>query len=131
MAGDIRIGVEGLAKLRRDLRRMQPEALKEVRVALKEGAGIVAKASGPFAHHRSGALAASFRPGTGGNTAFVRSRLPYAAVHEYGGTIAPRGTPITIAANPAVHRAFDQTTDRVIDVIGDGIENVARRNGWR
>ena len=131
MAGDIRIGVDGLAQLRRDLRRLQPEALKEVRGALKDGAEVVARASGPLAHHRTGTLAAGYRAGTGGNTAFVRNRVPYAAVHEFGGTIAPKGTPITIRANPAIHRAFDAKADRVIDIVGDGIEAVARRNGWR
>jgi phage gpG-like protein len=128
MADAVRI--EGLAELRRDLRKMQPDTLKEMRGELKAAAAIVAVASRPLAAHRSGALAASFRPGTAGNTAFVRSRLPYAAVHEFGGTIRPKGAPITIKPHPAPTRALEAAADRIVDSIGDGIERVAGRNGW-
>ncbi len=129
MADAVRI--EGLAELRRDLRRMQPDARKEVTRALREGAVVVAAASGPLAKRRTGRLAQSFRPGASGNSAFVRSRLPYAAVQEFGGTIAPRGTPITIRPQPAVTRALELTEERIVDKVGDAIDEVARRNGWR
>jgi phage gpG-like protein len=127
---DDAVRIEGLAELRRDLRKMQPDTLKEMRSELKAAAVIVAVASRPLAARRSGTLAASFRPGTAGNTAFVRSRLPYAAVHEFGGTIRPKGAPITIKAQPAPTRALEAATDRIVDSIGDGIERVAGRNGW-
>ena len=128
MADAVRI--EGLAILRRDLRKMAPGVVKEIRDVLKDAATTVAGDARPFAAHRSGKLAASYRPGTAGNSAFVRSRLPYAAVHEFGGTIAPRGTPFTIKATPAVTRSLDKNAERIVDKLGDGIDRVADRNGF-
>jgi phage gpG-like protein len=128
MADTVRI--EGLADLRRDLRKMAPAVLKEMRDVLKDSATLVAGDARPLAAHRTGKLAASYRPGTAGNSAFVRSRLPYAGVQEFGGRIAPRGTPITIKATPAVTRSLDKNAERIVDKLGDGIDKVAARNGF-
>lgn len=128
MADAVRI--EGLASLRRDLRAMQPAARKEVTKALKEGAKIVAQASGPLAARKTGTLAGSFKAGAAGNSAFVRSRVPYAAVQEFGGTIKPKGTPFTIRANPSVTRALELKEDAIVEKVGDAIDVVARRHGW-
>ena len=124
------IRVEGLAQLRKDLRDMQPDARKEVTRALKEGATLVAKASGPFAARKTGKLAGSFRAGASGNTAFVRSRVPYAGVQEFGGTIRPKGAPVKIRANPAATRALERNEERIVDKVGDAIMAVAARHGW-
>lgn len=129
MADAIRI--EGLTDLRRDLRAMGPDARKEVTTALKAGAVVVAAASGPLAARRSGKLAASFRAGAAGNSAFVRSRLPYAAVVEFGGRIAPRGTPIQIRPHPAATRALATKEDQIVEKVGDAIDAVASRYGWK
>lgn len=119
------IRVEGLAALRKDLRQMQPDARKEVTRALKEGASVVATSARPLAPKRTGRLAASYRAGAAGNTAFVRSRLPYAAVQEFGWRA--RG----IRPQPAVTRALDLKEDSIVDAVGDALDGVAGRNGWR
>ena len=124
------IRIEGLAELRRDLKRMQPDTLKEVRGALKDAAGEVATAARPLAHRHTGRLAASYRAGTSGNAAVVRSSLRYAALQEFGGRIAPKGTPFRVKANPAVTRALGSNEERIVDQIGDAIDKVAARHGW-
>ena len=124
------VRVEGLAELRKDLRAMQPDARREVTKALKEGAQLVARAARPLAARRSGALAGSFRPGAAGNTAYVRSRLPYAAVQEFGGVIRPKGGVVNIEPHPAATQALHDKEEQIVDRIGDAIETVARRHGW-
>ena len=125
------VRVEGLAALQKDLRQMQPAAKREVTKALKEGAKVVAAASGPLAARRSGKLAGSFRAGAAGNAAFVRSRLPYAAVQEFGGVIRPKGAPVVIKAHPAATRALKANEDSIVEKVGDAIDDVAGRFGWR
>ena len=129
MADAVRI--EGLADLRRDLRRADPEIRREVTRALRAGAVTVAAAAGPLAPRRSGTLASSFRPGSSGDTAFVRSRVPYAGVVEFGGTIRPKGTPIEIRPQPAVTRALALREDSIVEKVGDALDGVFARAGWR
>ena len=124
------VHVKGLAELQRDLKRMQPAARREITRALKGGAQEVARAAGPLAARRSGRLQASFKPGASLMQGYVRSRLPYAAVQEFGGVIRPKGAPVTIEAHPAATRALELKQDKVIDSIGDAIERVALQHGW-
>ncbi len=125
------VRVEGLAALRKDLKTYSPDARKEVTRKLKVGAAIVATAARPLARKgKTGKLAAGFRPGAAGNSAFVRNRVPYAGVHEFGGTIAPKGTPFQITAHPAASLALELNADRIVESIGDGLDDVAARHGW-
>jgi hypothetical protein len=124
------VRVEGLADLRRDLRKMQPAALKEIRDVLKHSAEIVAVEARARAPRLTGKLAASIRPGTAGNSAVVRSRLPYAVVHEFGGTIRPRGAPIRIKRREMVTGALAHRQDAIVRALADGIDRAAARNGW-
>lgn len=125
------IRVEGLADLRRDLRAMGAKAEgRGLTRALRAGAQEVAVAASPLAPRRSGDLAKSYRAGAAGTRAYVRSRLPYAAVQEFGGTIAPRGTPITIQPRTAVTRALRAKEDAVVDRLADALDDLARQHGW-
>jgi hypothetical protein len=126
------VRVEGLADVRTSLRKLERTGeRKEVTRALKEGAQLVARTAGPFAPKRSGKLAASYRAGASGNSAFVRSRLPYAGVQEFGGTIRPKGSPVVIRAQPAVTRALASKEDAVAEKVGDALDAVFRAAGWR
>lgn len=133
MAGEgSAVQVEGLAKLRRDLRTMDRELGKELTRELKAAAEAVLPAARSLAPRRSGALAGSLRAAAAGNKASIRSRLPYAnAVHW--GTGARRGKPgpHNIAPRKFVVRAVDANQDRIVDVIGDRLEKFADRHGWR
>ena len=104
---------------------MRPEVLREVRDVLKDAAGVVALRAKENAPMRTGNLAGSIRAGTAGNTAFVRSRLPQAAVHEYGGAIYPRGSVVRIKRSAFIGRAIGETRDEIFDRLGDGVEDVA------
>ena len=126
------VRVEGLAELRRDLRAMGLKAEgRGLTRALREGAEEVRKAAGPLAPRRSGALAESYRAGAAGKSAYVRSRLPYAAVQEFGGVIRPKGTPITIRSRAAVTRALANKEEVVVECLADAIDRLARQHGWR
>ena len=125
------IRVEGLANLRKNLRNTDKDALKMVQGVVAGAAKIVAADASTLAPRRSGRLAGSIRGTTSGNKGLVRSRLPYAKVHEYGGTISPRGTPITIARSAFVTRAIERKESAVTRALEVGFEQVARRNGWR
>lgn len=129
--GEYAVKVNGLAELRRDLRRLEPATLKEIQRTLKGAADVVAREAALLAPRRTGALAASYKPYTRGNRAGVRSNLPYAAVHEYGGTISPRGADILIRRSEPITRAVERQADTVVREIGDGIERAALQSGWR
>jgi hypothetical protein len=124
------VHIDGLRDLQRDLRRLAPDARRDITRALKEGAKTIAVASAPLAARRTGALARSFRPGASMMQGYVRSRLPYAAVQEFGGTIRPKGAPVEIQPHPAATRALQLKEEQVVDHIGDALERVALKHGW-
>ena len=128
---DITVKVEGLARLRRDLRALDRAAVTEVRDVLRDAAGIVAERAALLAPRQTGALAASYKPFTAGNRAGVRSRLPYAGVVEYGGTIRPRGTPIEFRRALPLTRAAQQQADTIVQRLDRGLGEAAARHGWK
>lgn len=128
--GEFAVKVEGLAELRRDLRHLEPETAQQIQGVLKDAADIVAREAALLAPRRTGALAESYRPFTRGARAGVRSRLPYAGVHEFGGTIEPRGVPILIKRSEPITRAVERQTDTIVSELGDGIERAAQSTGW-
>ena len=126
------IRVEGLADVRSSLRKLERTGeRKEVTRALKEGATVVATSARARAPRKTGRLAASYRAGASGNSAFVRSRLPYAAVQEWGGVIRPKGAPITIRPQGAVTRALASREEDIAEKVGDALDAVFRAAGWR
>lgn len=124
------IRVEGLASLRRSIRAYDRGVLKEVQAVTKHAAMIVAVEARTLAPRQSGALAASIKPGTSGSAGIVRSPLPYASVVHYGGTISPRGTPITFQRSNFVGRALDNKRGEVIADLSRGFNELAVRNGF-
>jgi phage gpG-like protein len=130
MADAIRI--EGLADVRKSLRKLErSDESREVTQALKKGAAVVAARARPLSARQTGKLAAGWRPGTSGNKAFVRNRVPYAGVHEFGGTIHPRGVPIKIHASPSATWALEDNEVRILRLVEDALGVLARRHGWR
>lgn len=130
------IKVVGLRDLRRDLRRLGPGALKELRSELRDSAQMVAAAAKPGARRRSGRFAGSIR-GQGTNTgAVVRSRLPYANVVHWGGTTGPgheRGPgqgSVRISPHPVIPEAADRLEGRIVEELGDGLERLFGRHGF-
>lgn len=129
--GKYGVEIEGLRELRRDLSAVDRDAGREVQGAIKGAVDRVAQEAASTAPRRTGALAASYRAFTRGNVAGVRSRLVYAPVLEYGGTIKPRGAPITFPRRLIVTKAAEREADRVAGEIANEFERIADRHGWR
>ena len=125
------VRTKGLAELRRDLKRLDPLIDRELRDAIKEAADKVAVTAGALAPRDSGALAHSIRPYVSGARASIGSTLPYAGVVHWGGTIRPRGVPITFPRTEFISRAVDDHTDQIVEDIADGVDRAARSAGWR
>ena len=130
MAVGGQVYVKGLAEFRRDLRRTDREALKEVQAGTRKAAKLVAEAAARLAPRRTGRLAESYRGTTSGNRGIVYSNLVYAPIVEFGGTISPRGVDIKFRRQEPVARALALNTERIVDSIGDGIDRAASRTGW-
>lgn len=127
---DVKVRTEGLAEFRRDLKRLDPLIDRELRDAIKDAADKVAVTAGALAPRRSGDLAHSIRPYVSGTKASIGSTLPYAGVVNWGGTIAPRGTPITFKRTEFTTRAIEDHEDEIVEDIADGIDRAAYRAGW-
>jgi phage gpG-like protein len=129
---DPAVRLEGFKEFRRDLKRLEPEAEKALRKDIKAAAGKVAVAAAASASvfARTGKYAKSIRPYVTARGASVGSRLPQAGVLHFGGTIRPRGVAITFPARPVVGEALDRQTDRIVEEVGDAIEQAAIRAGW-
>jgi phage gpG-like protein len=93
-------------------------------------AGRIAIEARVAAVKRTGRYAASIRPYVTARGASVGSRLPQAGVVHFGGTIRPRGVPITFPARPVISELVDRNTDRIVNELGDAVETAARRTGW-
>jgi phage gpG-like protein len=128
---DARVRTQGLAELRRDMRRLEPLVDRELRESIKEAAGKVAVTAGALAPRDSGALAHSIRPFVSGARASIGSTLPYAGVVHWGGEIRPRGVPIRFERTEFISRAVDDHADELVEDIADGVDRAARRAGWR
>jgi hypothetical protein len=130
VAKDFEVHTEGLRDFRRDLKHLDPQLDKELRVELREAVGKVTAQAALLAPRRTGALARSYRPFVMQRSAGVRSRLPYAPVIEYGGTIRPRGVPILIQRSQPVTRAVERQTEQIVSEFADAVDRAARKAGW-
>lgn len=132
MARDVvDVSVPGLAAFRRDLRKLDAEADKELRTGLKDGGGKVLAEARAAAPRRSGALAKSLKLSVTARRVSIYSNLPYAPVVHWGGTIKPRGVPITFARTEFISGAAERGADQLVADIAAGVERAAIRSGWR
>lgn len=127
-----RVRVDGLRELRRDLKDLgDRDAMRELRRAIVSAADEITDLARVFSPIDTGELAAGFRSTTaGGVRAVVRNRVEYAGVHEWGGTIRPRGTAIRIDRSRMLGRAVHEGLDDFLDELADNLMAVARRRGW-
>jgi hypothetical protein len=126
------IGVDtsDFKRLRKDLRAFDKDIARAVDAGLKEAARPIAGEAAALAPRRTGALARSYRPYVRGGVVGVRSSLPYASLVEFGGTIAPRGAPITFRPSlPLVH-ATERHADDVVQAIDRELGAAAREHGF-
>jgi hypothetical protein len=128
---DAGVRVEGLREFRRELKRVSPAVDRELARELKRGGQAIADDASARAPRRTGKYASSIRVYAARGGVAVGSRLPQAGVLHWGGTIRPRGVPITFRARPVVLEAAERHMGRIVDDVGDAVETAARRAGWR
>lgn len=128
------IRVVGLKEFHKRLRETDRDLGRQLTKVNKYVAGMLADATRPALPEASGALRRSLRPGATGKTARVTmggARAPYAPWIEFGGTIAPRGTPIKRERVPSgryLYRALAEHRDRLVDAYFDEVSAMLRRN---
>lgn len=125
------VKTEGLRDLRKALRKLDRDSDKELVRSLKAAMRPTLAIAQRMAPRSSGKLAVTGRAFVAGKQVGIRFTSPYAAVHHWGGTIAPRGTKFKIKRTEFALRAVASRVDEIVDELGDGFEDAARKNGWR
>jgi phage gpG-like protein len=128
-----KIEVRGLRELRSALKAIDPALQREVNRALRDAVRPMATDARREAPKLRGALARSVRAGATAKGAFIGARAPHAGIHEFGGTIRfiTRRAEIRIDAQPYLRPAVARGTDDAIDAIGDAVDDLAKRHGFR
>lgn len=133
------VKTKGLGALNRSLgkidKALKRDAVKHLRETAKDVAGtagsLAPRGTRPLPRGRTVRLADSYKGAANQRGGSVYSNLPQAPVFEYGGTIAPRGVPITIRKHRVVGFAIQREAPRIEEEIGDLLDRIARRNGFR
>lgn len=138
----IRASFPNAKQVRRDLKHIEEGIGREVTAAFRAAGGVVAARTSALTPRgpgpRRGAknpndrlphIADTIRAGTKGKAITVRSTHPAAPVLEFGGTIQPRGVPITFRAREMAKRAGDQTTSEMEAALEQHLDALLRRNG--
>lgn len=120
---DVAVKIDGLASLRRGLRDLDPQIEKDMRQAFKTAADKIAVTAGANAPRRTGELAHSIQPYATGNRVGIRSRLPYAPVVHWGGTIRPRGVPIHFKRTEFITRAAEDHQEELAQDVADATQH--------
>lgn len=124
------VRTEGLGALNRSLGRISKDLKRESVRHLRGTAKEVRDTAKPLTPVKSGALQRSLRYQASTRSASVSSSLPYAGVHEFGGTVSPRGVPIAIPKSRMLGRAVQQETPRIEQELGNLLDRIARANGF-
>jgi HK97 gp10 family phage protein len=122
--------VEGLAKLRRDLRAIDKDLGKALTDHLRDLARDVRDDARSRAPVKTGALQRSIKHSVRARGASVYSNSPYAGVQEWGGTIRPRGTPIEIRGRHFISSAVADNADHVVKEVERSLDAIADRHGF-
>lgn len=123
---DIAVRVEGLKTLRSDLRAIDKKAPSALGRATKDVATrVIVPTARREAPQVSGKLAARTVAGTRGDKTVIRNSLPYAAPIHWGWEA--RG----IEPQPFIPEAVEQEGEVWAEELGDAIDELARRYGFR
>lgn len=133
------IRTEGLNALNRSLGKIDKELKRESVRHLRDTATKVAGTAGGFAPKgtrplppgRKVRLADSFKGAANQRGGSVYSNLPQAPVFEHGGTIAPKGAPITIRKAGMVEKAIQHDARDIAEAVGDLLDKIGYRHGFR
>jgi phage gpG-like protein len=136
-ATSLNVRVDGLANLRRVVRAVDPAGLKAIQGTLKGASEMVARDARTLAPRKTGRLAASIRPGTSGNRAVVRDRLPYANLIHWGGSTgrghrpgAPWSGSVLVTPSLFISRAIDRNENAIAALLAEEFDKLIRSRGW-
>lgn len=123
MANTPAVRVEGLGKVLRAIKQIDPDLVAQLKVANREIADEVTQTARTLSPKRSGTLRGSIRPGATNRTGLVRAggaRVPWAGPIHFGW--ARRN----IEPQPFLYDALDERRDEVEDRYREAIQKVAR-----
>lgn len=127
---DVSVKVDGLAKLRRDLKAIDKDLGKAFTDHLRDIAREIRDDARSRAPRKTGALQRSIKHSVRARGASVYSDLDYAAVHEWGGTIRPRGAPIEIRGRHYIYSAVDENIKHIEEELERSLDVIADRHGF-
>lgn len=136
MAGrqEVAVKAPGLSKLRRDLKKIDKDLGREATSHIREVAKGVRDQARSNLRERSknpkGVIEKTIKHSVNSRGASIYSNHPGSGVQEWGGTIAPRGTPIEIKGKAYMRGAVAEKADDVAEELGDLLDVIARRNGF-
>lgn len=128
---DATVRIEGLGAFRRDIKRLNPVAERELRDDLAAVAGRVAAAADSRVNHRGAQPSWSYRGTATGLRASVRStgRKGFVArFYEFG--FHPGGSGTFVAGRHPVGSVLEQREEQIVEQLGDAIERAALKTGW-
>lgn len=143
----LKLKVDNRAVLKKFAALDQAVQSSKLEAATKAGALIVLNAAKAKVRYQSGTLRRSIHMEVDVSTptrcrVLVGTDLVYAAIHEFGGTISPKGRflvfkgadgkmvfltrPVTISAQPYMRPAIDENKDEVKREIGEALADLLR-----
>lgn len=133
---DHSVRLEGFADLKRAVKAVDKAGAKALQATLKSGAELVADKAGDLAPRGTTPiypsrkfktrLADSYRAGTSGNRAVVRSKHPAAKIKEF----RKSGTEAQMRQTRPVTRAIEREEGAIADRLAKGFDDLIRRSGW-
>lgn len=117
-----------LNRFRREVRAADKTVAKELQAELRQVAKDVATEAASLAPRQTGTMAAAYRGTAVGAKAVVRNRVFYSRFIEFG--FKPGGRDTVVPGQNPIGRAIEQQEDKIVDGLGDAIENASRKLGW-
>jgi hypothetical protein len=122
-----------VARFNESLRAIEKDTTKELSKALREEANKVRDKvrTSTARPYRTGKLRRSVKTSVRGKyNASLYSLLPQAGVLHWGGTIRPRGVPITFPKTEFVTAEVLAGADEFEERIADRFDEISHRHGW-
>jgi phage gpG-like protein len=123
--GDLAVRVEGLADLRRALGKVDKTLARGMARVLRQTGKLIVSRARANAPVDDGDLRRSIKQSVTAKRATIYSNAPYAAVHEYGGTIRPHGGPVHIAKREFLGRAVGESRREIDAALDDLLDDIA------
>lgn len=114
-----------LGRISKDLRAAEVKSIRDVGDKLRDE--IRSSTAPPY---KTGALRRSVKTSVRVGQLSLYSRLPYANVQHWGGTIRPRGTPIHIERTGFIWDPAKEAVPRVTEELGEVLDATAARYGF-